>query len=228
MQINKLVGKLNPLTIILINMIIPAMNSIFPSDKSVIFALLFSIGILVVLGLYRKTIKVIVYILIFSSIYFLIINNTELRMLALMFKMAVLFLPCYVLAYVLITEYKSSQLLSSLQSVNLPKIFIIGVTVIIRYISTFKQEFKMIRESMYVRGVKFSLRNPMRTFEYIIVPQLFRCLTLSGELTAAGLTKGIDAPIRRSSYYDVGFHLLDAVVMLVLATGYAFILGGLI
>ncbi|WP_455525640.1 energy-coupling factor transporter transmembrane component T [Peptostreptococcus stomatis] len=137
-------------------------------------------------------------------------------------------MPCFILAAVLIGSYKSSEVLSALQRLRLPKIFIIGITVTIRYIPTFYREFKIIKKAMNIRGVDFSVLHPIRTFEYLMVPQLFRCVALSTELTCAGLTKGISASNKRSSYFSSGFNLIDYAIFLMLILGYILIIGGLV
>ncbi|MBP1998019.1 energy-coupling factor transporter transmembrane protein EcfT [Peptostreptococcus canis] len=132
------------------------------------------------------------------------------------------------MASLLISEYNSSEMLSALQMVRLPKIFIIGLTVTLRYIPTFKKEFKIIKEAMRIRGVKFSVLHPLRSFEYLLVPQLYRCLTLSSELTSAGLTKGMDAPYKRTSFYKRKFLITDYIAIITLILGYSLIIGGVI
>ena len=51
-------------------------------------------------------------------------------------------------------------------------------------------------------GIYFTLLRLVKSFQYFIVPQLFRCTALSEGVTSAGLIKGIDAPVRRSSYFE--------------------------
>ena len=53
------------------------------------------------------------------------------------------------------------------------------------------------------------------------MPQLFRCAALAEEVTAAGLVKGIDAPGRRTSYYEERFSFMDIAVMTVFIFGLA-------
>lgn len=139
--------------------------------------------------------------------------------------MWVLFIPSVLIAILIVTEYNSSEILSALQRLHLPKILVIGLTITIRYIPTFKWEFTVIRQAMDIRGVKFSIVHPIRTFEYLIVPQLFRCVNLSAELTAAGLTKGIGSSNNRTSYFYNRLEISDYLVLAVLLTGVILIAG---
>lgn len=145
-----------------------------------------------------------------------------------MINMTVYFTPCILIAVLIVTDYNSSEILSALQRLHLPKIFIIGLTITIRYIPTFRREFRIIKQAMHIRGVEFSMKHPLRTFEYLLVPQLFRCVSLSAELTAAGLTKGIATKEKRTSYFDNRFHGVDYVMFAIGGAGMVLIIGGLI
>ena len=158
------------------------------------------------------------------------INNTYLHSgtLEMMIKVSILFIPSILIAILIITGYNSSEILSALQRLHLPKILIIGLTITIRYIPTFKWEFSIIKQAMNIRGVKFSIFHPIRTFEYLIVPQLFRCVSLSLELTAAGLTKGIASANKRSSYFYNKMGITDYFVIAIFLIGTIVIIGGFI
>ncbi|EFI41942.1 energy-coupling factor transporter transmembrane component T [Peptoniphilus sp. oral taxon 386] len=220
--------RLNPLSIILINAFIPVVNTLFPTSKAIFLDLAVALFILFFTGLYSKAIKAILYLTVFFGLYVVSLNYFNSEVIISFFRMTTLFVPCIIFAYLLITQYNSSEILSSLQKLKLPKIFIIGLTVTIRYIPTFRREFKTIKEAMSIRGVDFSIRRPIRTFEYLIVPQLFRCLSLSGELTSAGLTRGISAPNKRTGFFDRRFKFLDFLIFFILIMGYVLIIGEVI
>ena len=213
--------RFDALTIILINAVMPIMCAVFPSQKMVVLTYFFATFILVVSGNIRRILKVGGFVGVFLAIYILNEYYSFSAMISAWARMLLLFMPCFILAAVLIGSYKSSEVLSALQRLRLPKIFIIGITVTIR-------EFKIIKKAMNIRGVDFSVLHPIRTFEYLMVPQLFRCVALSTELTCAGLTKGISASNKRSSYFSSGFNLIDYAIFLMLILGYILIIGGLI
>ena len=78
---------------------------------------------------------------------------------------------------------------------------------------------------MRLRGIGFTWKRPVKSFQYFIVPQLFRCAALAEEVTAAGLVKGIDAPMNRSSYFEEKFTFADVAVLVVFAAG---LVGGIV
>ena len=91
-------------------------------------------------------------------------------------------------------------------------------------VDTRQGRHRYISESMRLRNIPYSIRSPIKSFEYFLVPQLFRCAILADEITAAGLTKGITNPATRTSYYDVKMRVSDYMMCVVLVIG----LGGTI
>lgn len=129
------------------------------------------------------------------------------------------FIPLMMIGSMLFFDYHTSEILSSLQSIRLPRKIVIAITIAIRYIPTFREEFHLIKNCMRLRGIEFSWRRPIQSFSYFITPQLFRCSLLAEELTSAGLTKGIDSTCRRSSIFDYGWHWYDSAVAGILVVG---------
>lgn len=221
-------SKLDPLSIIILNALMPLIGSIFPSAKAAYFSIGFLTVILLLAGLYKKLAIVSVIITGFMGIYIWITYYTQLPILASMLRMLLLFFPCFILAWILIKEYRSSEIMAALEKLRLPKIISVALLVTIRYISTFSKEFRIIKSSMQIRGVNFSLLHPLRTFEYLLVPQLFRCETLSSELTIASLTKGLTSPGRKTSFYERKLGWRDICVFAGFAAGEILIKGGII
>ncbi|MGT2686180.1 energy-coupling factor transporter transmembrane component T [Streptococcus porcinus] len=220
--------KVNALTVILINTSLPLVNSLYPSHKGVIFSQLVSLLVIFLGGYYLKVIKATCFLVLFYSSYLLSSVYFKNGILTSFFRMSLLFIPCFLLAWLLCTEYNSSELLSALQRLHLPKIFLIGLMVTLRYISVFRKEFQLIKEAMQVRGVDLSFKHPIRTFEYLLVPQLFRCLALSNDLTSASLTKGLTVPCRRTSYFVSRWSVYDVLIFIIVCLGYGMILGGIL
>ncbi|WP_456079230.1 energy-coupling factor transporter transmembrane component T [Mogibacterium sp.] len=220
--------KINPLTLIIINAVLPVVTMFFPTDKSIIIGLCLGYMALFIARRYMTMLKALIWIAV--GIMFILLNSFYIKssVLGMMINMTVYFTPCILIAVLIVTDYNSSEILSALQRLHLPKIFIIGLTITIRYIPTFRREFRIIKQAMHIRGVEFSVKHPLRTFEYLLVPQLFRCVSLSAELTAAGLTKGIATEEKRTSYFNNRFHGVDYVMFAIGGAGMVLIIGGLI
>lgn len=129
------------------------------------------------------------------------------------------FIPCLMMASLLIKDYSAGEIISSLEPLRLPKSFVVSLTILLRYIPTFRREFSYIKEAMRLRNVPYTIRRPVKSFEFFLVPQLFRCAILAEEITSAGLVKGITNPVRRSSYYDMRMGAVDYILCLILILG---------
>jgi energy-coupling factor transport system permease protein len=46
------------------------------------------------------------------------------------------------------------------------------------------------------------VRRPLAVFEYILIPLLVRCLQIADQLSVSALSRGIEAPVKRESYYE--------------------------
>ncbi len=217
--------KINPIVIILINIIAPTMYIFISGRYLQIYLVSFATCLLVLMGRFKRILALwIVYALMFFGYYFSI-NVEGLKFVGLFLIVLVQAVPCLALASILITKYNSAQLLSSLETLHVPRILVVAVTITLKYIPTFKREFSYILESMRLRGIKFTWKRPIKSFQYFIVPQLFRCAALAEEVTAAGLVKGIDAPVKRTSFYEEKVTALDISILTVFAVG---LIGGFI
>lgn len=213
--------EVNPIVLVLINIISPTMYIFTKASYLQFFLLGFAACLLILMGSFKRLFVLlgiygVVYGIFEASMYFGVFNSWTTYLV-----IVIEFVPCLVLASLLISKYSSSQLLSALEGVHLPRTVVIAATITIKYIPAFRREFGYIKESMRLRGIPFTIRRPLRSFKFFIVPQLFRCASLTEEVTAAGLVKGINAPGRRSSYYSQRFRVSDALVLTVFAGGLA-------
>lgn len=213
--------KVNPVVLILINMLVPTMY-IFRHGKYLqAFFMVFCSVLLLVTGNVKKLVA---FLVLYGAIYgicFAGIYIGLLRFLVGFFVIVIQFVPCFMIASIIISRYSSTQLLSALEAIHLPRTLVIATTITLKFFPTFRREFSYIRESMRLRGIAFSLRRPVESFRYFIAPQLFRCAALAEEVTAAGLVKGIDVPVKRTSYFEEKFRFTDGLVLFVFAVGIA-------
>ena len=212
--------KPNPLVLLFFNLYLPTSMLILSSMKLHFFFLGYAFLILFLMKDMKRIIGFALYYgAMFALQSWITITNFFQGFISSMLMIGLNFMPCVMVATVLMFDYSASELLSSLEKLHLPRMFIISLTVTLRYIPTFRREFSLIKESMRIRGIDYQLKKPIKSFEFFIVPQLFRCLLLAEELTAAGMVKGISAPIKRTSYHDSRLHLLDWLLMLLLLLG---------
>lgn len=217
--------KINPIVLILINVIAPSMYIFLSGRYLQIYLLVFASALLLLMGSYKRMLCLLTVFASFMGVYLLTINSSKLQGIAVFIIVVAQSIPCIFLASALVSKYNSAQLLSALETMKMPRAVVVAVTITLKYIPTFSREFNLLRESMRLRGIDFTLRRPVRSFQYFIVPQLFRCAALADEVTAAGLVKGIDHPQRRTSYYEEKFRWYDAAVIIVFVAG---LVGGFI
>ena len=215
--------NLNPIVLIIINILSPSMYIFLNGNYLKLYLAVFAAVLLLLMGCYKIfLVSALIYgsmegIVILSR-FFPVLEPFSLFLVVLMQSV-----PCFALVAALIKKYSSAELLSSLETMRIPRTLVVAVTIALKYFPTFAREFKYIRESMRLRGIAFTLRRPIKSFQYFIVPQLFRCAALSDEVSAAGLVKGIDAPMKRSSYFEQKFRAIDFVILILFIAGLAFV-----
>ena len=207
---------INPFLILLFNILIPTLFMFMAAYPLNYVLMAFAALVLLLEGKIKRT-------FIFIALYFAIsagnIFFTDVIRIGYIFiflSIMMQFLPCLMMATVLFKDYTTAELLSTLERLPLPRSLVVAVIITLRYVPTFKREFVYIKESMRLRGIAFTWKKPIESFKYFIVPQLFRCAALAEEITSAGLVKGIDANIKRTSYYGQKFRISDALLTVLL------------
>lgn len=101
-----------------------------------------------------------------------------------------------------------SEFVSAMEGLHISKKFTIPVSVMFRFFPTIREEYAAIRDAMRLREVG-SLQNPVRLLEYRMVPLLTGLLSIGNELSASALTRGLNAPVKRTNMCPVGFRVQD-------------------
>ncbi len=221
LQPRRLHRRIHPLIIILANLLMPLAVLYRANIALQLYFWIFAGGVLLLGGRYKRFLKSLGITLVLFAILWAIFRYVPdiNPFLYLMVLLLLSFMPIFMLASVLVHDYTTPEVLGALQMLKLPRQLVLALTITIRYIPTFKKEFAYIRESLRLRGIHYSIRRPLKSIEYFIVPQLFRCLLLSEELTAAGLTRGIEYAGRRSSYLDMHLRACDFATLAIFLIG---------
>lgn len=118
------------------------------------------------------------------------------------------------------------DLMVSLQRLRVPQAVTIPLVVMFRYIPTLRIEYRMIRNTMDIRGISDTvwkqIIHPISTFEYILIPLLMRCLKVTDELAASGTTRGLELEEKRYALNTIRFSWREYAVT---ALGIAFLVG---
>ena len=213
--------KINPNVLSIINIVAPTVY-IFMSGKYLqYYLLIFASVLMIMMGRFKRLLGFWIVYGLMMGVYYLTMQNKGTEFLGLFIIVIIQAVPCIALASILVSKYNSAQLLSALETMHIPRVLVVAVTITLKYIPTFRREFTYITESMRLRGIGFTWKQPVKSFQYFIVPQLFRCAALAEEVTAAGLVKGIDAPMRRTSFYEEKASLIDVAVLMIFTLGLA-------
>ena len=82
----------------------------------------------------------------------------------------------------------------------------------------------MIRESLKMRNIHVKLSEPLKFLEYWIVPVLMRINLISEEMTATAMTKGVESPNKRTSFYNTKMKKVDFIFLGIVLLIFMFLL----
>lgn len=126
--------------------------------------------------------------------------------------------PIYMLFHWLIETTTISEWMKSMELMRMPKGFIITTATLLRYAPSISQEFYYIKNTMKMRGIGMSVRNfitkPVSMMEYCLTPLLLRSVKIAEDLSAAAMTRGIENPGKRESYFDVCIGRKDVLAII--------------
>ena len=79
-----------------------------------------------------------------------------------------------------------------------------------RFFTTISEEYQFIRDALRMRGIG-TLAHPSEMLEYRMVPLLTELVQVGNELSASAMTRGLDAPNKRTNVCRSGFHAQDII-----------------
>lgn len=104
-------------------------------------------------------------------------------------------------------------ILTSLKSLRLPGVLFIPATVMIRFIPTFIEDARQIRQTLKMRGYNITplsfFRHPLHTSRLLFAPLVFRALRSADELAIAAELKGVNASTKTTRYETPTFAARD-------------------
>lgn len=128
-------------------------------------------------------------------------------MLFIVFRM--FYLP-YLSGKFLIKTSDVGSIISSMDTLRVPKNISIPVAVMFRFFPSFKEEKDNIKMAMKIRGIPF--KNPISYLEYVIVPLLIISSNIADDISKAAETRCIENPIKKERYISVRIKGIDFVL----------------
>ena len=81
-----------------------------------------------------------------------------------------------------------------------------------RFVPTLGEEARAVGSAMRMRNLRLGKAGPVSLVEYRLVPLISCAVQIGEDLSAASLTRGLGAPVRRTNICDIGFGAADVVV----------------
>lgn len=125
------------------------------------------------------------------------------------------FAPTMIMVWYCISTTKINEFMAAMNRMCLPQGLTISIAVMMRFFPTLAEEYRSIRDAMRMRGIGFGGGKLLKMVEYRLVPLLFSCISIGDELSAAAVTRGLGAPVKRTNVCEIGFHVKDFAVLAV-------------
>ena len=221
--------KLNPLTLVILNILFPVVIFLGKGITYETICLLIAIVVLSIYKRYLQILKFIIWYISFSILAYLISISNIIWIADLFGTLVYIILrmtPVMMIAYILVKDIKSNELLSAFEQIHLPKKTMLSITVALRFFPTYKLEIRMIRESLKMRNINLKITEPLKFLEYWLVPVLMRMNLIAEEMTATAMTKGVESPMRRTSFYNVRMRIIDYIFLIIVFIIFVFLLIG--
>lgn len=124
------------------------------------------------------------------------------------------FLPVVMMAWYTISTTKVSEFMAAMERMHITQKLVIPLSVVFRFLPTVKEEYASIGDAMRMRGVQFGGGKAGDILEYRLIPMMICSVKIGEELSAAALTRGLGAPIKRTNICEIGLRAADVLMML--------------
>ena len=135
------------------------------------------------------------------------------------------FAPGIMMGAFLIASTSVSDLIAAMKRMHISEKIIIPMSVIFRFFPTIGEENAAINDAMRMRSIRIGGKHPGKMLEYRLVPLMISVVKIGDELSAAALTRGLGAPVKRTTICRIGFHVQDILMILLCIAGFALTLG---
>ena len=143
-----------------------------------------------------------------------ILERIALTSLSVLLSFIVLAVTSIMTGAYLISSTSISEFIGAMERMHITEKIVIPMSVIFRFFPTISEEYQAIRDAMKMRGIRFGGKNPFLMLEYRLVPLMVSVVKIGDELSAAALTRGLGAPVKRTNVCQIGFHVQDLIAIL--------------
>ena len=161
--------------------------------------------------------NIVLYMIIIALMGLAPFMPTVLRSVVLMMALCIrMFMPVILYARAFAKATQVSDVITGMYSLKLPRSLVITFAVAMRFFPTVKEELRNISDAMRLRGMGFSfgnfVRHPIYLFEGFFTPMMMRATTISEELSASAITRGLDSPQPRTAFNKLRITFRDIAI----------------
>ncbi len=124
------------------------------------------------------------------------------------------FVPSIMMGRYLVSTTTVSEFIAAMERIHMTEKITIPLSVMFRFFPTVQEEFNAINSAMKMRGISFRGKKKGKFIEYRIVPLMTCCVRIGDELSAAALTRGLDSSVKRTNICNIGFNILDYILLI--------------
>ena len=103
--------------------------------------------------------------------------------------------------------------MAAMNRMHAPQGLSISIAVMMRFFPTLAEEYRSIRDAMKMRGIQFGGGKATKMITYRLIPLMFSSISIGDELSAAAVTRGLGAPVKRTNFCEIGFHVYDFLIV---------------
>ncbi len=129
-------------------------------------------------------------------------------------------LPGLIMGAYLFSSTTVSEFNAAMDRMHVSRKISIPLSVMFRFFPTVAEEFDSINRAMRMRDIRLGGQNVSKMFEYRMVPLLVCSVNIGSELSAAALTRGLSPDEKRTNICEIGFHVQDLIVILLMLVPY--------
>lgn len=156
-----------------------------------------------------------------SQILLMPIASGAVNFLLVALGIAARFMPGIAMASYMVGTTTVSEFMAAMERMHIPQKITIPMSVMFRFFPTVGEEYASIADAMRMRGIRFGGGKPAKMLEYRMVPLMISCVKIGDELSAAALTRGLGAPVKRTNICRIGFGAWDFFALLLCAAAFA-------
>ncbi|MBQ4524249.1 MAG: energy-coupling factor transporter transmembrane protein EcfT [Lachnospiraceae bacterium] len=137
-------------------------------------------------------------------------------------------LPGVMMGRYVIRTTKVSEFVAGMEKMHVTNKITIPLSVLFRFFPTIIEEYSAINDAMKMRDIRLGGKKALQMLEYRLIPMITCSVKIGEELSAAALTRGLGAPVKRTNICKIGFGVTDYCIFTICMIIYVFWITGFV